>query len=105
MPCSDVQAAAVPVRSDQKVAKCTLDTITQALLKLIFDQDMFKDAMKKFDIDVKKMPLGKLSKSQIAKVRVVVNVACIVCFSFFKLEFVFLFDAFFVCSCFKATRC
>jgi poly [ADP-ribose] polymerase len=29
---------------------------------------MFKDAMKKFDIDVKKMPLGKLSKTQIAKV-------------------------------------
>ena len=105
MPCSDVQAAAVPVRSDQKVAKCTLDTTTQALLKLIFDQDMFKDAMKKFDIDVKKMPLGKLSKSQIAKVRVVVNVACIVCFSFFKLEFFFLFDEFFVCSGFKATRC
>ena len=28
---------------------------------------MFKDQLKKFDIDVKKMPLGKLSKSQIAK--------------------------------------
>lgn len=28
---------------------------------------MFKDALKKYDIDVKKMPLGKLSKSQIAK--------------------------------------
>ena len=28
---------------------------------------MFKSAMKKFDIDVKKMPLGKLSKTQIAK--------------------------------------
>ena len=56
------------VQSDQKVAKCTLDKTTQALLRLIFDKDMFKDAMKKFDIDVKKMPLGKLSKAQIAKV-------------------------------------
>ena len=28
---------------------------------------MFKGAMKKFDIDVKKMPLGKLSKTQIAR--------------------------------------
>jgi len=36
-------------------------------MRLIFDQDMFKDAMKQYDIDVKKMPLGKLSKSQIAK--------------------------------------
>ena len=63
-----VQAATVAVQSDQKVAKCTLDKTTQALLRLIFDKDMFKDAMKKFDIDVKKMPLGKLSKAQIAKV-------------------------------------
>lgn len=28
---------------------------------------MFKEALKTYDIDVKKMPLGKLSKSQIAK--------------------------------------
>lgn len=64
----DVDAGpAVAARSDQKVAKCTLDATTQTLLKLIFDKDMFKDAMKKFDIDVKKMPLGKLSKTQIAK--------------------------------------
>lgn len=48
-------------------AACTLDAPTQSLMKLIFDHDMFQDAMKSFDIDVKKMPLGKLSKSQIAK--------------------------------------
>ncbi|CAF0727904.1 unnamed protein product [Didymodactylos carnosus] len=64
-------------------APSKLDTATQALMKLIFDTDMFKDALKKFDIDsknssgevargpvqtdVKKMPLGKLSKTQIAK--------------------------------------
>ncbi|XP_076469646.1 protein mono-ADP-ribosyltransferase PARP3-like [Babylonia areolata] len=63
----DVVDAGPAVKSNQKVAKCTLDSTTQSLLKLIFDQDMFKDAMKKFDIDVKKMPLGKLSKTQIAK--------------------------------------
>ncbi|KAL3852914.1 hypothetical protein ACJMK2_016520 [Sinanodonta woodiana] len=51
----------------KKVKACTLDKETQELIKLIFDNDMFKDAMKNFDIDVKKMPLGKLSKSQIAK--------------------------------------
>jgi poly [ADP-ribose] polymerase len=34
---------------------------------MIFDKDMFKGALKKFDINVKKMPLGKLSKLQIAK--------------------------------------
>lgn len=58
---------AVAVKSDQKVAKCTLDATTQVLVKLIFDNDMFSETMKKFDIDVKKMPLGKLSKAQIAK--------------------------------------
>jgi poly [ADP-ribose] polymerase 2/3/4 len=44
-----------------------LDIQTQNLIGLIFDTNMFKDAMKSFDIDVKKMPLGKLSKTQIAK--------------------------------------
>ncbi len=36
-------------------------------MKLIFDENMFKDAMTKMDVDVKKMPLGKLSKGQIEK--------------------------------------
>ncbi|KAI0214446.1 Protein mono-ADP-ribosyltransferase PARP3 [Lamellibrachia satsuma] len=50
-----------------KVAVSTLGKETQSLVKLIFDNDMFSDAMKNMDIDTKKMPLGKLSKSQIAK--------------------------------------
>ena len=49
------------------IAPCTLDKPTQDLMKLIFDTDMFKDALKKFDLDTKKMPLGKLSKTQIAR--------------------------------------
>lgn len=44
-----------------------LDDQTQELISLLFDKDMFKNAIKKFDINVKKMPLGKLSKTQIAK--------------------------------------
>ncbi|CAF3811477.1 unnamed protein product [Rotaria socialis] len=48
-------------------AASKLDNATQSLIRLIFDTDMFKDALKTYDIDVKKMPLGKLSKSQIAK--------------------------------------
>ncbi|KAJ8301262.1 hypothetical protein KUTeg_020249 [Tegillarca granosa] len=64
----ETDAGPVIVSSDGKdIAKCTLDAPTQVLMKLIFDNDMFKEAMKKFDIDVKKMPLGKLSKTQIAK--------------------------------------
>lgn len=44
-----------------------LDPETQDLISLCFDKDMFNSQLKKFEIDVKKMPLGKLSKTQIAK--------------------------------------
>lgn len=44
-----------------------LDNSTQNLMRFLFDKDMFQSALKKFDIDVKKMPLGKLSKTQVAK--------------------------------------
>ncbi|XP_046358125.2 protein mono-ADP-ribosyltransferase PARP3-like [Haliotis rufescens] len=63
----EVDAPAMVDTKGRKVADSTLDTTTQKLVNLIFDLDMFKDAMKSFDIDVKKMPLGKLSKTQIAK--------------------------------------
>ncbi|XP_074139475.1 protein mono-ADP-ribosyltransferase PARP3 isoform X1 [Sminthopsis crassicaudata] len=51
----------------QNVKPCTLDSATQELVSLIFSHDMFNDAMKTMNLDVKKMPLGKLSKQQIAK--------------------------------------
>ncbi|NXI05216.1 PARP3 polymerase, partial [Pachycephala philippinensis] len=51
----------------QRVLPCTLDRATQELVSLIFSSDMFRDAMQTMNIDVKKMPLGKLSKQQIAK--------------------------------------
>ncbi|XP_048756021.2 protein mono-ADP-ribosyltransferase PARP3-like [Ostrea edulis] len=60
----DTQAASKPPVPTEK---CTLDAPTQALLKLVFDRDMFKNAMKSFDLDVNRMPLGKLSKTQLAK--------------------------------------
>ncbi|XP_056357471.1 LOW QUALITY PROTEIN: protein mono-ADP-ribosyltransferase PARP3-like [Oenanthe melanoleuca] len=51
----------------QRVLPCTLDQATQDLVSLIFSSDMFRDAMQTMNIDVKKMPLGKLSKQQIAR--------------------------------------
>ena len=47
--------------------QCKLDTKTQELMELIFDDDMFTDAMAAFDIDVQKMPLGQLSQAQVQK--------------------------------------
>uniref|UniRef100_A0A7M4FQU3 Poly [ADP-ribose] polymerase n=1 Tax=Crocodylus porosus TaxID=8502 RepID=A0A7M4FQU3_CROPO len=51
----------------QKILPCTLNKATQELVSLIFSNDMFKEAMQTMNLDVKKMPLGKLSKQQIAK--------------------------------------
>ncbi|XP_036122659.1 protein mono-ADP-ribosyltransferase PARP3 [Molossus molossus] len=51
----------------QRVRPCSLDAATQKLITNIFSKDMFKDAMALMNLDVKKMPLGKLSKQQIAR--------------------------------------
>ncbi|KAM8925742.1 protein mono-ADP-ribosyltransferase PARP3 isoform 2-T2 [Lycaon pictus] len=51
----------------QRVRPCSLDAPTQKLITNIFSKDMFKNAMTLMNLDVKKMPLGKLSKQQIAR--------------------------------------
>ncbi|XP_018419898.1 PREDICTED: poly [ADP-ribose] polymerase 3 isoform X2 [Nanorana parkeri] len=51
----------------KKTKPCSLDKPTQDLMTLIFSSDMFKEAMQTMNLDIKKMPLGKLSKAQIAK--------------------------------------
>jgi len=43
----------------------TLPKNVQQIISMIFDVDMMKKAMLEFEIDMKKMPLGKLSKRQI----------------------------------------
>ncbi|XP_061583098.1 protein mono-ADP-ribosyltransferase PARP3 isoform X2 [Cololabis saira] len=55
------------VKVSKNVLPCTLDEVTQKLITLIFSNDMFKEAMECMNLDIKKMPLGKLSKVQIAK--------------------------------------
>ncbi|XP_060925342.1 protein mono-ADP-ribosyltransferase PARP3 [Limanda limanda] len=55
------------VRVAKNILPCTLDTATKDLIQLIFSNDMFKEAMECMNLDIKKMPLGKLSKVQIAK--------------------------------------
>ncbi|TRY92956.1 hypothetical protein DNTS_014833 [Danionella cerebrum] len=62
-----VDGGDVQVKSEQSVLPCTLDGSTERLIRFIFDKDMFKEAMSSMNLDIKKMPLGKLSKQQIAK--------------------------------------
>ncbi|PIK56560.1 putative poly [Apostichopus japonicus] len=50
-----------------RTSPCTLHAATQPLIKLIFENNKFNEQMAKFEPDVKKMPLGVLSKQQIAK--------------------------------------
>ncbi|MBL8799565.1 MAG: WGR domain-containing protein [Planctomycetia bacterium] len=49
------------------VAPSKLHAAIERFMGLIFDHDMFKGAMASFDIDVKKMPLGQLTKTQVQK--------------------------------------
>ena len=57
------------VNNDVKIddSQSKLGKSLKSFLNLILDQDMFKEQMVKKNFDVKKMPLGKLSKKQIAK--------------------------------------
>jgi len=47
--------------------KSSLSPDLQEFLTMITSNDMFKQQLEHFDIDVKKMPLGKISKTQIQK--------------------------------------
>src|SRR5205823_577707 len=62
----DKEAAKIVPRV-RGVAPSKLHPSTERLMSLIFDHDMFRGAMASFDIDVKKMPLGQLTKGQVQK--------------------------------------
>lgn len=47
---SKLAAIDEPDAPPAKVKSCSLDKPTQALIKLIFDNDMFRDAMKSMEI-------------------------------------------------------
>ena len=68
----DLGAIVAPVAVNAagvKTDPCTLDKVTQSLVELVFDKDMFNKEMKRMNIetDPAKMPLGRISASQIAK--------------------------------------
>lgn len=44
-----------------------LEADTKELVDLLFREDLYVDALKKFDIDLRRMPLGKLSLKQIER--------------------------------------
>ena len=50
---------------DSSVSKSKLDKKIQKLITMIFDIESMKKAMLEFEIDMTKMPMGKISKKQI----------------------------------------
>jgi len=54
-------------KAGRSIQPSQLPQPTQELMKLIFNHDMFQEAMQSFNIDTKKMPLGKISKNQIQR--------------------------------------
>lgn len=53
--------------NDESAIKSKLDPAVQKLVKLIFDLETMKKAMVAFDLDMEKMPLGKLSQRQLSE--------------------------------------
>eukprot|EP01083_Nonionella_stella_P167797 564885_1 len=63
---NDVQSALKALDDDEverKMEPCKLDRATSSLVELLFNLDMFKSVMQSFDLDIKKMPLGAISKA------------------------------------------
>lgn len=58
---------------DLSKSKSKLHKAIQDLVRIIFDIESMKKAMMEFEIDLKKMPLGKLSKKQIESAYKVLN--------------------------------
>lgn len=52
---------------DNSLIKSKLDPSVQSLIKLIFDIEVMKRTMLEFNLDMEKLPLGKLSQKQIQK--------------------------------------
>lgn len=48
-------------------ASSVLDPATRAFVEFIFSENMFKDAMQHLELDIKKMPLGRLSQAQVQR--------------------------------------
>lgn len=53
--------------TDQNEYKSELKPAVQELMKLMFDLDTMKKALLEFDLDMEKMPLGKLSRKQLSE--------------------------------------
>ena len=62
----------VDLAADHKI-KSKLAPKVQDLIKLIFNVKAMKKALVEFELDLEKMPLGKLSKTQLKKAWTVLN--------------------------------
>lgn len=59
--------------SDDSHLPSKLSVPVQRIIKLLFDLDQMKKVMLEFDLDMEKMPLGKISSKQIRNAMIVLN--------------------------------
>lgn len=60
-------------KSIKPILKCNLDDRLQYFLKLISDKNMMNQMLIQFDIDTNKLPLGKISSSQLDKASIILK--------------------------------
>lgn len=61
------QALSTIVKQEKEYLPPTLNNETQELVEMLFEREMYSEAMKQFDIDVNRMPLGQLKESQVQR--------------------------------------
>jgi poly [ADP-ribose] polymerase 2/3/4 len=61
------QESDIKARRKREYLPCSLDSVTKDLIDVIHNQDMMNAALSLFNIDVDRMPLGKLNKAQIKR--------------------------------------
>lgn len=61
----DSKTEAADLKHEAPTELCTLDPILQQLIRLIFDRDMMRRMMENQNLDMRSMPLGQISRTQL----------------------------------------
>lgn len=51
----------------QEYLPCTLDGPTQELVDMLFEKELYSEAMEAFDVDIRRLPLGNLTAAQVQR--------------------------------------
>ncbi len=63
----DVPPHSAPKKSNVQYLPSKLDNKTKELIDMLFEKDMYEQAMADYDFDIRRMPLGQLSSAQVQR--------------------------------------